>query len=86
MINASADHGGVSVFLLHGSDESAHMMSDRAWLVARTLSTDPFATPKDAGTAALLWAWWSHAGCMYGVDQMRMVAEASRRSHVTHHR
>jgi hypothetical protein len=78
---AHVEHGGVAVYISDNVGEPAHMTYDRAWLIARTLSTDPFANAADMEQTANQWVWWAHAGCTYDAATMDQVNAANRRAY-----
>ena len=77
---AHVEHGGIAVYILSNAGEPAHMTYERAWLIARTLSTDPFADAAELHQTANQWVWWAHAGCTYDAATMQRVKAVNRRA------
>lgn len=75
----AAECGGTLVIVQSDAEEPAHVLMDRAWLLARMLSAHP-GRPA-AHRIARAWACWAHLGCEYDADTMADVRRAHYLAH-----
>ena len=74
-----AEHSGLMVVVRGDEHEPATMAAGRAWMAARVLAADPFASLGETNRTSKAWAWWAWRGCEYDPALMRDVHDAHRR-------